>query len=150
MLVNMLLTGVVIVIYCFYRHWPSVYYLQLVYYMLCQFLLFTPLTLFNATLSVLSQDYGNFVKSLTTAVFWMSGIMYDASKIHNVWLRRLLKINPVTYICSGYRDCYIYREWFFGPARWKATLAFFAVVILMWCASLNIYRKTRKDLPDVL
>lgn len=150
MLVNIALTAVVMLIYCFYRHWPSVYYLQLIYYMLCQFLIFTPFTLFNATLSVISQDYGNLIKSLTTAVFWMSGIMYDATKIHNVWMRRLLKVNPVTYICSGYRDCYIYHEWFWSPTRYKSTLCFFGVTLLVWAGSLYIYNKTRKDLPDVL
>lgn len=150
MLVNFILTFVVILIYCFYRHWPTVYYIQLLYYMACQFLFMTPFTLFNATLSILSQDYGNLIKSLTTAVFWMSGIMYDASRIHNVWLRRMLRVNPVTYICSGYRDCYIYHKWFWEPGRYKSTLAFFAITLVMWAASLYIYNKTRKDLPDVL
>lgn len=150
MLVNMALSGVVILIYCLYGHFPTVYYIQLLYYMLCQFLLLTPFTLFNATLSVISPDYGNLIKSLTTAVFWLSGIMYNVSTIKNVWLRRLLRVNPVTYICSGYRDCYIYHEWFFGPTKYRSTLVFFCVVLFMWGASLYIYKKTRKDLPDVL
>lgn len=150
MLVNMALSGVVVLIYCFYGHFPTVHYIQLLYYMLCQFLLLTPFTLFNATLSVISPDYGNLIKSLTTAVFWLSGIMYNVSSIHNVWLRRLLRVNPVTYICSGYRDCYIYHEWFFGPTKYRSTLGFFCVVLFMWVASLYIYKKTRKDLPDVL
>ena len=118
--------------------------------MLCQFLLFTPFALFNSTLSVISQDYGNLIKSLTTAVFWMSGIMYNIDSVHNAWLRKLLRINPVTYICSGYRDCYINQRWFFEECKYKSTLGFFCVVLLMWTASLFIYKKTRKDLPDVL
>ena len=118
--------------------------------MFCQFLLFTPFALFNSTLSVISPDYGNLIKSLTTAVFWLSGIMYDISLIKNVWLRRMLRINPVTYICSGYRDCYINNRWFFDFTKYKSTLGFFGVCLLMWMASLYIYKKTRKDLPDVL
>lgn len=150
MLINVSLTGMVIIIYCFYGHFPNVNYLQLLYYMLCQFLLLTPFALFNSTLSVLSQDYGNLIKSLTTAVFWLSGIMYDISSIHNVTLRRILRINPITYICSGYRDCYIYHEWFFGETKYRSTLGFFGVVICMWMLSMYVYKRTRKDLPDVL
>ena len=150
MLINITLTLVVILIYCLYGHFPTVYYLQIIYYMFCQFLLLTPFALFNSTLSVISPDYGNLIKSLTTAVFWLSGIMYDISLINNVWLRRMLRINPVTYICSGYRDCYINNRWFFDPTKYKSTLGFFGVVLLMWTASLFIYKKTRKDLPDVL
>lgn len=150
MLINMILTCVVIFIYCCYGHFPTIYYLQIPYYMLCQFLLFTPFALFNASLSVISPDYGNLIKSLTTAVFWLSGIMYNIDKVGSHTLRKMLRINPVTYICSGYRDCYINQRWFFGDVRLKSTLGFFGILILMWSASLFIYQKTRKDLPDVL
>ncbi len=148
--INMILTGVVIVIYCLYGHFPTIYYLQIPFYMLCQFLLFTPFALFNSSLSVISPDYGNLIKSLTTAVFWLSGIMYNIDRVGSPWLRKMLRINPVTYICSGYRDCYINQRWFFGEVRYKSTLGFFGILILMWAASLFIYKKTRKDLPDVL
>ena len=150
MLINVSLTGIVIIIYCFYGHYPDVNYLQLLYYMVCQFLLLTPFALFNSTLSVISQDYGNLIKSLTTAVFWLSGIMYDISTINNVPLRRILRINPITYICSGYRDCYIYHDWFFSEFKYRSTLGFFGVVICMWMLSMYVYKRTRKDLPDVL
>ena len=150
MLINIILTGVVMLIYCCYGHFPTVYYIQIPYYMFCQFLLFTPFALFNSTLSVISPDYGNLIKSLTTAVFWLSGIMYNIDRVGNPWFRKVLRINPVTYICSGYRDCYINQRWFFGEVRYKSTLGFFGILILMWAASLFIYKKTRKDLPDVL
>ena len=150
MLINIILTGVVMLIYCCYGHFPTVYYIQIPYYMFCQFLLFTPFALFNSTLSVISPDYGNLIKSLTTAVFWLSGIMYNIDKVGNPWFRKVLRINPVTYICSGYRDCYINQRWFFGEVRYKSSLGFFTVVLLMWTLSLFIYNKARKDLPDVL
>ena len=150
MLVNMCLTAVIIVIYCFYGHFPDVYYLQLIYYMLCQFLFFTAFSLFNSTLSVISKDYGNLIKSLTTAVFWLSGIMWNVSNVNNPVVRKILRLNPVTYICSGYRDCYIYHKWFWDSSNYQSTIAFFGVLLFMWCLSLYMYNKTRKDLPDVL
>lgn len=150
MFVNICLTAVIIIIYCFYGHYPDVYYLQLIYYMICQFLFFTAFSLFNSTITVLSQDYGNLIKSLTTAVFWLSGIMWNVSTVDNKILRWVLRLNPVTYICSGYRDCYIYHEWFWSPSKYKSSIAFFCVLLLMWGASLFVYEKTRKDLPDVL
>lgn len=150
MFVNVCLTLVIIVIYCFYGHYPSVYYLQLIYYMICQFLFFTAFSLFNSTLSVISKDYGNLIKSLTTAVFWLSGIMWNISSVNNGTIRKILRLNPVTYICSGYRDCYIYRKWFWDETNYQSTIAFFGVLLLMWAISLYMYNKTRKDLPDVL
>lgn len=150
MFVNVCLTLVIIVIYCCYGHFPSVYYLQLIYYMMCQFLFFTAFSLFNSTLSVISKDYGNLIKSLTTAVFWLSGIMWNISSVRSGAIRKILRLNPVTYICSGYRDCYIYRKWFWDETNYQSTIAFFGVLLLMWAISLYMYNKTRKDLPDVL
>lgn len=150
MLVNLCLTAVIIIIYCFYGHFPNIYYLQLIYYMLCQFLFFTAFSLFNSTLSVISKDYGNLIKSLTTAVFWLSGIMWNVSNVNNPIIRKILRLNPVTYICSGYRDCYIYQKWFWDSSNYESTIAFFGVLLVMWCISLYMYNKTRKDLPDVL
>ncbi len=150
MLINMCLTLAIMVIFCFYGHFPSIYYLQLIYYMLCQFLFFTAFSLFNSTLSVISKDYGNLIKSLTTAVFWLSGIMWNISSVKNDTIRGLLRLNPVTYICSGYRDCYIYNKWFWDESNYQSTLAFFGVLLAMWAFSLYMYNKTRKDLPDVL
>lgn len=150
MFVNISLTLAIIVIYCCYGHFPSVYYLQLIYYMICQFLFFTAFSLFNSTLSVISKDYGNLIKSLTTAVFWLSGIMWNISSVNNGTIRKILRLNPVTYICSGYRDCYIYRKWFWDESNYQSTIAFFGVLLVMWAVSLYMYNKTRKDLPDVL
>lgn len=150
MLVNMALTAIIIFIYCIYGHYPDLYYLQLPYYMLCQFLFFTPFALFNSSISVLNQDYGNLVKSFTTAVFWFSGVMWNVSSVSNSALRWVLKLNPVTYICDGYRDCYIYHNWFWSSSRYKSTIAFFCVLLIMWISGLFVYNKTRKDLPDVL
>jgi teichoic acid transport system permease protein len=57
-------------------------------------------------------------------------------------------INPVTYICYGYRDCFIDKQWFFEePVRLAAFLGWYAFFGIL---SLWAYKKLRKEIPDVL
>ncbi len=150
MLVNLALTLITIIIFCFYGKYPDVYYIQILYYALCQFLFFTAFSLFNSTLSILSKDYGNFIKSLVTALFWLSGIMWNVSSVKNSTVRAVLRLNPITYVCAGYRDCYIYKQWFWDESNISSTIGFFVILVVMWGASLVLYNKLHEDLPDVL
>ena len=56
--------------------------IQIPFYMLLMFLFWTSWGLFAGMLSAISQDFLNLVKSITQALFWMSGIMYDVNSIN--------------------------------------------------------------------
>ena len=87
-------------------------HLQIPLYMILMFLFFTAWGLFSGVLSSISRDFLNLVKSLTQALFWMSGILYDANGIGQQWIRNILLFNPVTIVVNGYRNALIYQKWF--------------------------------------
>lgn len=145
---NMILVLIAMGIFIAFGKYPTIYWLQLPYYILCQFAFGTLLTQVTAVLSVLSKDFMNLMKSLVTATFWLSGILWSPDNISIGWLRVLLSVNPVTYIASGYRKCFIDQKPFFSDPF--PTIAFFAVLLLLQLASGWLYGKTRRELPDVL
>ena len=145
---NMILVGIAMVIFIAFGKFPTLYWLQLPYYILCQFAFGTLLTQVTAILSVLSKDFMNLMKSLVTATFWLSGILWSPDNIDIAWLRALLSVNPVTYIASGYRKCFVDQETIFSDPF--PTIAFFAVLIILQLTSGWLYGKLRKELPDVL
>ncbi len=147
-LIHTMLVGVTIIIFIAFGYTPDIYYLQLPLYMLMMFMFFNAWALFAGVLGAISRDFHNFVKSTTIAFFWLSGILYAADKIHILWLRRLMLWNPVTIIVNGYRNCLIYKRWFWEtPGQMRNY-----VVVLMVLTALSIwaYRKLHKDIPDVL
>ena len=145
---HLILLGVTIVIFALFGHFPDVYMLQIPLYMLLMFLFFTVWSLLAGLLSAISKDFQNLVAAFSTAIFWMSGILYDVDKINHAWVRLLLKFNPVTVISSGYRKCFIYKKWFFED---KIELCcYFTTLILFTLFALWAYRKLRKEIPDVL
>lgn len=148
LLSNFVLVGIAIVIFLCFGNFPDFYWLQLPYYILCQFLFGTLLTQVTAILAVLSKDFLNLVKSMITATFWLSGILWAPENIDIDWLRNLLLINPVTYIATGFRNCFIYKQTMFDNLY--ATAAFWGVLLILQLLSAYLYGKLRKELPDVL
>ena len=93
------------------------------------FIFCTIWSLFASLLSAISKDFGNLVKSMVTAVFWLSGILWDANTINISWLKKLLMINPVTFLTNGFRNCFIYHNWIWEQP--KRLLYFIIVTTLL-------------------
>lgn len=148
LIINMFLLGIAIVILWLQGYHISIYYLQLPYYLLMMFSFFTMWALFAAPLAAVSRDFTNLVKSLITAIFWLSGILYDPATIEISWVRTMLLMNPVTYIVQGFRDTFIFNVWFFEKPF--ETITFLSLLLIMLFVSTNVFMKLRKDIPDVL
>lgn len=73
--------------------------------------------LFSSLLGVISKDYSNLVKSFITALFWLSGIMWNPDTIGNELVRKLLNLNPVTFLVSGFRNYFINKIWFWNQTQ---------------------------------
>lgn len=145
--VSLCMIGITILIYTLFGYPLDIYILQLPFYILCMFLFFTGWSLFASPLAAMSKDFSNLVKSFTTGIFWLSAIIWDPSNVSNKYFKWFLKINPITYVVQGFRDTFIYKEWFFEK---KETLVFAVVLVVMWTLGTIIYNKLRKDIPDVL
>lgn len=146
--VHFALLAITIVLFACFGHMPDVYLLQIPFYMILMFMFFTVWSLFGGMLSAISMDFQNLVNAMSTAIFWMSGIVYNVDEIPYTWMRVALKFNPVTVIASGYRRAFVYKKWFWQD---KVSLVCFAVTFLLFAmGALWAYRKLRKEIPDVL
>ena len=148
LMVNLFLIVVMILIFVFMGYSPDIYIIQLPIYIMLSFIFFTVFSLFASLLACMSKDFSNLIKSLVTAVFWLSGIVWNVNTIDIPWLKTLLKINPVTYLVEGFRNCFIHKTWIWESP--KTLLCFLAILLIMTMLSVIIYKKLRKEIPDVL
>ena len=148
LMVNLFLIVIMILIFVFMGYLPDIYIIQLPIYILLSFIFFTVFSLFASLLACMSKDFSNLIKSLVTAVFWLSGIVWNVNTIDIPWLKTLLKVNPVTYLVEGFRNCFIHKIWIWESP--KTLLCFLAILIVMTILSIFIYKKLRKEIPDVL
>jgi len=143
--------GLLLIMICIYTAFgfpPNIYYLQLPLFLFMMFMFFTAWGLFSSLLSAVSKDFMNMVKAVTQALFWLSGILYDADRIQVGWIRETLLFNPITLIANGYRNCFVYHRWFWEtPGQMRN---FIIVYVVMLAFAVWAYKKLRRDIPDVL
>lgn len=146
--IHLMLIAIVIIIFMFFGYMPDVYLLQLPIYMLLAFVFLNCWGLFSSLLGVISKDYSNLVKSFITALFWLSGIMWNPETIGNETIRKLLNLNPVTFLVNGFRNCFINKVWFWEQP--KRLIYFLIITVILLVLAIATYKKLRKDIPDVL
>ena len=131
--VNIILTFVAIIVFWLSGHKPTVYLLQLPIYIFLMFMLSNAWALFAGLISAISKDFSNLVKSFVTAVFWLSGVIWNVDNVSDKpMLRRFLMLNPVTFICNGFRNCFVNEIWFYD--QWKRLsyyLIFYAIIVFL-------------------
>ena len=147
-LVHMLLILITIGIFVLMGKMPTIYLLQLPFYMLLNIIFFTIFSLLSGLLASMSKDFANLVKSFVTAIFWLSGIVWNINTISIPWLKSLLMINPVTFLVEGYRNCFINQVWFWEQP--KRLMYFVIITLVMLILAVWTYKRLRKDIPDVL
>lgn len=149
LLVNIVLTLVTVAVFWICGYPPTIYIIQLPVYIFFMFMLFNAWALFAGMVSAIGKDFSNLVKSLTVAIFWLSGVLWDVANVaDNKMLTRFLMLNPVTYICYGFRNCFVNGIWFFEQRkRMYYFLIWYLILVIL---SFWAYRKLRKEIPDVL
>lgn len=148
LIVNVVMIAICIIIFCLMGFFPDIYYLQIPLLILMTFVFFTVFSQLSALIAAISSDYGNLIKSFVTAIFWFSGILWDADKITIPWLKRLLFINPITYLITGYRDAFINKKWFFLDST--RLLSFLILTLIVSALFVFFYKRLKKEIPDVL
>ncbi len=144
----LVLIFIMILIFIFMGYPPTIYIIQLPFYLLLMFIFFTIWSLFASLLSCMSKDFGNLVKSMVTAIFWLSGIIWNPDTIKIGWIKKILNLNPVTYLTNGFRNCFINNTWFWEQP--KRLLYFVIITVILLIITIWTYKKLRKEIPDVL
>lgn len=148
MFVNIALIFIVMVIFLIFGKMPDIYWLQIPFYLCVTFLFFSLWSLLSGMLATFSRDFMQLINSSTIMLFWVSGIMYDVSSIHSELIRKIMLVNPITILVSGFRDCFIYKRWF-----WENTdemFIFSIVFAILLVLTVVAYKKFEREIIDIL
>lgn len=125
----------IVVILClvFSGVYPTVYWLQYIYYFFSMIVFLYAFGLFNATITTLVRDYHVMLRSVFRLLFYVSGAIWNfETKNIPENIVKVLELNPLYYIIDGFRDTFLSREWFwnkgsYGVIFWCTTLIFLIV-----------------------
>lgn len=138
------------VLYCFYGYFPDLYYLQLFYYTGGLFILVLGLCYMTSAVVVFFRDLSQIINIGLQVGVWLTPIMWVAEDMlaAHPLIYRILKLNPVYYVVSGYRDAFIYKHWFWERPLW--TVYFWAFTACAFAFGTWVFRRLRVHFADVL
>lgn len=139
--------GVTVIIFALYGYYPDWYTLQLAYYLMCMVLLSLGITYITSALMVFFRDLGQLIGIFLQVGMWMTPIMWQYTMLPQS-LQTLLKLNPVYYIITGYRDCVINKIPVWGHSTWTMYFWFFTIALLM--VGMKLFNRLKVHFADVL
>lgn len=123
---------------------PSIYWLQLPVYMLLTVMFIYLWVLMTGLLNVMSPDILEFIKTIRTAFFWLSGILFNSrGKSHPFFT-----FNPIRFIAEGYRNVFAYHVWIWEDKR--LLFNFFLIMLLMSFFTFLLYKRMAKRMPEMV
>jgi len=148
--VHVIFVGIMIAMFFCYGRLPMATWVQLPYYSLAVSVLILALSFFTSAVQAFFQDMAQIVSICLQFGMWLTPIMWDPVMFPNrpAMLEQILKLNPVFYIVTGFRDSMLSGNWFWQ--RPGLTLYFWAVTLVLLLLSLRAFRSLRPHFSDVL
>lgn len=147
LIIHVVLLTVLLLIYIIQGLGPTLYWLQLPYYLACAFLLLIGLTCLTSSIFVFVRDIGNIVAIAIQMGFWLTPIFWSFERIPDKY-QWILQLNPVFYIVKGYRDSLLGRSWFWEQGL--HSIVFYVELVLILYIGIKVFRKLRVHFGDVL
>ena len=147
--VHMFFVAVTLIIFWAYGYAPDLYSLQVVYYSFAMFVLVLGLSYITASVVGFFRDLTEIINILMQILVWVTPIMWNVeTAISDGPLKTVLKLNPMYYIVSGYRNALINKQWFWQTPR--QMIYFWAVALLILGLGMLVFKRLKNHFADVL
>jgi len=126
---------------------PGIYSLQVFYYTFCMCSLLLGLGWITASTSLFVRDVSKVVALFVQFGFWLTPLFWNIQMIPQAY-QWIIKLNPVYYIVTGYRDSMIAHIPFWERAG--EGVYFWAVTLFFLWAGISVFRKLKPHFAEVI
>jgi lipopolysaccharide transport system permease protein len=148
LIIHFFFIAVMFIIFAIYGYYPSLYNLQVFYYLFATIVLLLGISWLTSSLTLFLKDTGQIISMILQFAFWMTPIFWSPKFLTNKTLN-LIKLNPVYYIVEGYRESFIYKTWFWEKHS-MLNLYFWCVTLFFFFLGAVVFRRLRPHFADVL
>lgn len=137
----------ILVIYSINGYRPDIYFIQMIYYSFCTFVLSISISYITSSVVLFFKDLGQLINILLQIGMWLTPIMWSYTMMpeKHQWI---LKLNPMYYVVEGYRNAIISKIWFY-ESYWQ-TLYFWVVTLTILIIGMILFKKLKPHFADVL
>ncbi len=147
MFIHVFFIGVLMLIACIYGYYPNVYWLQIIYYVGCEFILVLSLSYATCSITVFFRDLLQIISICLQLFQWATPILWDIHIVPDKY-KWIIKLNPMTYIVEGYRNAIFGDTWFFE--HFYSSTYFWLFVVAAFCFGALVFKRSKTHFADVL
>ncbi|WP_445683666.1 ABC transporter permease [Sporosarcina sp. FSL K6-3457] len=146
--VHIIMVSMIVIIFSVAGYIPSIYYIQLLYFMLMTYLLSFAVSLLGSTLAVLVRDVQMLVQAGLRILFFVSPILWLPDMLPQA-VQKIIMLNPFYYLANGYRASLLYQEWYIIE-QWPLTLYNIILVVGILSVGSFLHFKMRDRFADYI
>ncbi len=147
MFIHVFFIGVLMIIACVYRYYPNIYWLQIIYYMGCEFILVLSLSYATCAIVVFFRDLLQIISIVLQLFQWATPILWNIDIVPDKY-QWIVKLNPMVYIVEGFRNSIYGDTWFFE--HFYSSTYFWIFVVAAFCLGALIFKRSKTHFADVL
>lgn len=134
---------ITVVIFATQGYFPDLYWLGLIYYLLCTIIFAVALSLTTSVLNMLARDTRKLILACMRLLLYLTPILWNIERIGQGRVSKLIMCNPIYYLVQGYRDCFFYHRGF-AAYGWSMVWFWGITLTLFFFGSYMMYKfKTR-------
>lgn len=148
-LVNLAFWVFLLVVCFLYGFYPNLWWLQLLYYLICIIAISLSLGLLFSAIMPFWPDIGQIITVIFQVLFWATPVMWNKDMLltHPKY-QYIIKLNPFAYIVNGFRDTLIEHIPFWH--YYNQMIYFWLFVIVAYWLGNRSFNKLRPHFADVL
>ncbi|MDC0826179.1 ABC transporter permease [Lactococcus petauri] len=145
-----IMVGMGLIIAMFSGYYPSMYWLQLLYYFPMLIIFSLAMSLLCSSIEVVFPDFKFFLNYIFRFLMYGSGVIFslDHFKIIPQFLIQSQLINPFYYLIEGFRDIAFGRAWFWEKGMYN--VGFILLMIAILIIGSNLHMKIRDRISDYI
>lgn len=145
--IHLILLVILMLVFLLHGYFPTLYWLQLPFYILSMILLVLGLSWLTSSIRVFVKDVGEVIGVVIQFGFWLTPIFWSFEMIPQKY-QYIIKLNPMVYVIGGFRDTFIYEKWFWE--RGFDTVQFLGTTALFLVLGIIVFKRLRPHFGDVL
>ena len=147
LITHLFMVVIIMVFVVAYGFPPSLYWLQLPYYLLGSIIFLIGFGWLISSLMVFIRDLKQTIAISLQLLFWLTPIFWPHATVTGN-MRLIIDLNPFFYITNGYRETFLTQTWFFDNPN--LMIYFWSVSITIFIAGAFVFQRLKPHFADVL
>jgi lipopolysaccharide transport system permease protein len=147
LIIHFFFIGVIAVTAVAYGYYPSIYWLQIIYFLFATVVLLAGLGWLISSVTVFVRDIGHIISAGISITFWLTPIIWPYSMLSGN-TKYIALFNPFFYITEGYRYTFLQKAWMFQNI--EMTIYFWVVTGIIFIAGALVFKRLMPHFADVL